>query len=156
MSTVRRENRARICLSARRTVAVEATIDTEEAGGVLFAQGSRFGGHALYVKDNRLNYVYNFVGMVKQHVVASEDVPVGDNLILSASFVKDGEDPPGVSTGIVSLYHGDHKVGEGRVKTQPSMFGLSGTDLTVGRSASRITGSSTGSATSRRRERSPA
>ena len=32
------------------------------AQGVLFAHGSRFGGHALYVKDNRLHYVYNFVG----------------------------------------------------------------------------------------------
>ena len=31
--------------------------------GVLFAHGSLFGGHALYVKDNRLHYVYNFVGM---------------------------------------------------------------------------------------------
>ena len=44
------------------TIAVEVTIDTEEAGGVLFSQGSRFGGHALYVKDGKLKYVYNFVG----------------------------------------------------------------------------------------------
>ena len=35
------------------------------AEGVLFAHGSRFGGHALYVKDNRLHYVYNFVGMAR-------------------------------------------------------------------------------------------
>ena len=68
--------------------------------GVLFAHGSRFGGHALYVKDNRLHYVYNFVGMVEQKVVATEDLPTGENLILSASFDKDGEDPPGVATGI--------------------------------------------------------
>ena len=61
------------------------------------------------------------------------DVPTGEDLILSASFVKDGEDPPGVSTGILSLFHGEDKVGEGRIKTQPSAFGLSGTDLTVGR-----------------------
>ena len=32
--------------------------------------GSRFGGHALYVKDNRLHYVYNFVGIGEQKVVA--------------------------------------------------------------------------------------
>ena len=109
------------------------------AGGVLFAQGSHFGGHALYVKENRLRYVYNFVGVVEQQVVATEDVPTGENLILSASFVKDGEDPPGVSTGIVSLFHGDQKVGEARIKTQPSAFGLSGTDLVVGRAISNIT-----------------
>ncbi len=106
---------------------------------MLFAQGSDFGGHALYVKDNRLHYVYNFVGMLEQKVVATEDLPTGESLILSASFVKDGEDPPGVSTGIVSLFHGDERVGETRIKTQPSMFGLSGTDLTVGRSTSQVT-----------------
>ena len=49
--------------------------------------------------------------------------------------MKDGEDPPGVSTGILSLFHGEQKVGEGRIKTQPAAFGLSGTDLVVGRSA---------------------
>ena len=36
------------------------------AHGVLFAQGARFGGHALYVKDNRLHYVNSFVGMFEQ------------------------------------------------------------------------------------------
>jgi arylsulfatase len=30
-------------------------------------------------------------------------------------------------------------VGEGRIKTQPAAFGLSGTDLTVGRAISNIT-----------------
>ena len=67
--------------------------------GVLFAHGSRFGGHTLYVKDNRLHYDYNFVGMHEQKIVATEDVPIGDNLILSASFAKDAQDTPGVCTG---------------------------------------------------------
>ena len=100
---------------------------------MLFAHGSRFGGHALYVKDNRLHYVYNFVGMVEQKIVATEDVPTGENLILSASFERTGEDPPGVATGILSLYHGDKKVGEGRIKTQPGKFMLAGEGLCVGR-----------------------
>jgi hypothetical protein len=115
------------------------TIPARGASGVLFAQGSHFGGHALYVKDNRLHYVYNFVGMIEQKIVATEDVPTGENLILSASFVKDGEDPPGVSTGVVTLFHGEDKVGEGRIKTQPAAFGLSGTDLTVGRAIAEVT-----------------
>ncbi|MGW3909946.1 hypothetical protein ACWEBX_00210 [Streptomyces sp. NPDC005070] len=37
------------------------------------------------------------------------------------------------ATGILSLYHGDHKVGEGRIKTQPGRFTLAGEGLTVGR-----------------------
>jgi arylsulfatase A-like enzyme len=118
-----------------RSYVIGAQVDVPAPGaeGVLFAHGSRFGGHALYVKDNRLHYVYSFVGMFEQKVVADEDLPTGENLILSASFDKDGEDPPGVATGILSLYHGDHKVGEARIKTQPGKFVLGGEGLCIGR-----------------------
>ena len=84
-------------------------------------------------RTNRLHYVYNFVGVMEQHIVATEDIPTGEDLILSAAFDKDGEDPPDVATGILSLYHGDRKVGEGRIKTQPGYFSLAGEGLCVGR-----------------------
>jgi arylsulfatase A-like enzyme len=118
-----------------RSYAIGALVDIPAAGaeGVLFAHGARFGGHALYVKDHRLHYVNNFAGMFEQKVDATETLPTGEDLILSASFVKDGEDPPGVATGILSLYHGDKKVGEGRIKTQPGFFSLAGEGLCVGR-----------------------
>ena len=102
--------------------------------GVLFAHGSRFGGHALYVKDNRLHYVYNFVGMFEQKVVAHrgpadrrEPDPVG--------VVRQGRRGPAAASppGILSLYHGDKKVGEGRIKTQPGKFMIAGEGLCVGR-----------------------
>ena len=125
-----------------RSFVIGALVDLPATGaeGVLFAQGSHFGGHALYVKDDRLHYAYNFVGSFVQTVVAGEQLPTGENLILSAAFDRDGEDPPGVSTGILSLYHGEDKVAEERIKTQPGMFGISGTGLTVGRSLTAITG----------------
>jgi arylsulfatase A-like enzyme len=109
------------------------SIPAPGAKGVLFAHGSRFGGHALYVKGNRLHYVYNFVGLAEQRVDATADLPTGDNLILSASFDKDGEDPPGTATGVLSLYYGDRKVAEGFIKTQPGNFELAGEGLCVGR-----------------------
>jgi arylsulfatase len=115
------------------TIGVLVDIPAPGAQGVLFSHGARFGGHALYVKDNRLHYVNNFVGMFEQKVDGTEDVPTGDNLILSASFEKDGEDPPHVSTGMLSLYHNDRKVGEGRIKTQPGYYSLAGEGLAVGR-----------------------
>ena len=92
-----------------RSFAIGAVVDIPAPGaqGVLYAQGSRFGGHALYIKEDRLHYVNSFVGMFEQRIVATEDVPTGTNLILSAAFEKDGEDPPHVATGILSLYHGD-------------------------------------------------
>ena len=52
---------------------------------------------------------------------------------MSASFDKDSEDPPRVATGVLSLYHGDHKVGEGRIKTQPGPFAIAGEGLNIGR-----------------------
>jgi arylsulfatase len=118
-----------------RSFSIGALVDIPAPGanGVLFAHGARFGGHSLYVKDNRLHYVNSFVGMFEQKVDATEDVPTGENLILSASFDKDGEDPPHVSTGILSLYYNDKKVGEGRIKTQPGGFELAGEGLCVGR-----------------------
>jgi len=118
-----------------RSYSIGALVDIPAPGaqGVLFAHGSWFGGHALYVKDSRLHYVNNFVGIMEQKVVATEDVPTGENLILSASFDKDGEDPPGVATGMLSLYHGDRKVGEGRIRVQPGYFELAGEGLCIGR-----------------------
>jgi arylsulfatase len=118
-----------------RSFSLGALVDIPTAGaeGVLFAHGARFGGHALYIKDNRLHYVNSFVGKMEQKIDATEDVPTGENLILAASFEKDGEDPPGVATGMLSLYYGDKKVGEGRIKTQPGAFSLGGEGLCVGR-----------------------
>jgi arylsulfatase len=121
-----------------RSFAIGALVDIHVPGanGVLFAHGSRFGGHALYVKDNRLHYVNSFVGSFEQKIVSDEDVPTGEKLILSAAFEKEGEDPPGVSVGTLSLFHGDVKVGEGRIKTQPGKFSIAGDGLCVGRDSS--------------------
>jgi hypothetical protein len=54
------------------------------AAGVLFSQGSRFGGHSLYVKDGRLVYAYSFIGESVQVVQSDQAVPTG-HVVLSAS-----------------------------------------------------------------------
>ena len=66
--------------------------------------------------------------MDEQKVVGGVDVPTGEKLILAASFDKDRQDAPGVATGMLSLFHSDTKVGEGRIKTQPGKFSLAGKD----------------------------
>ena len=76
------------------TIAVEVTLDTEDAAGVLFAHGARFGGHALYVKDRRLKYCYNFAGEQEQIVESAEPLAAG-HVVLSASFEREGDSMPG-------------------------------------------------------------
>jgi arylsulfatase A-like enzyme len=117
-----------------RSFTIGALVDIPAPGaqGVLFAIGARFGGHALYVKDNRLHYVNSFVGSDEQMIVGSEDVPTGENLILSAAFDKDGQERDH-ATGVLSLYQGDRKVAEGRIKTQLGAFAVAGAGLYVGR-----------------------
>ena len=47
-----------------RSYKIIADVDlTADAHGVIFAHGSRFGGHALFIKDRKLYYVYNFLGI---------------------------------------------------------------------------------------------
>jgi hypothetical protein len=125
------------------TIAAELEIETTEAGGVVFSQGSRFGGHALYVKDGKLNYVYNWIGELVQVVESSEPVPTG-HVVLSAEFGKEGETMP--AEGTLSLYIRDKKVGEGAIRTQPGKFGLGGGGLVVGRSGAEPVGDYAGDA----------
>jgi arylsulfatase len=112
------------------TIAVEVTIDTEEAEGVLFAHGAIFGGHALYIKDRKLKYVYNFAGIFEQMVESTEDVPLG-HVVLSASFEREGDSMP--TEGTLTLHIRDQAVGEAQIKTQPGRFSIAGEGLNIGK-----------------------
>jgi hypothetical protein len=114
------------------TIAVEVTIDSEDAAGVLFAHGARFGGHALYVKDGKLKYCYNFVGDDEQIVESTEQIRTG-HVVLSASFERDGNSMP--AEGTLTLHMGDREVGQGRIKTQPGKFSIAGEGLNIGKDA---------------------
>jgi arylsulfatase A-like enzyme len=112
------------------TIAVEAELDTAEATGVLFSHGARFGGHALYLKDGRLKYVYNWVGMFEQFVESTEPVPTG-HAVFSASFEREGGAMP--AEGTLVLRVGTTEVGRGRIKTQPGRFSIAGEGLNIGK-----------------------
>jgi arylsulfatase len=112
------------------SIAVEVEIDSADAAGVLFSHGARFGGHALYVKDRKLKYAYNFVGSKVQTIESSKEIRTGKTL-LGASFVREGDSMP--TTGSLSLFIDDEKVGEGEITTQPGNFSLVGEGLNVGR-----------------------
>ena len=113
------------------TIAAEVNVDSPDAAGVLFSQGSRFGGHSLYVQEGKLFYAYNFVGELVQVVESTETIPTG-HVVLSASFERQGDAIP--AEGTLSLYIRDQKVGEGAIRTQLGKFGLGGGGLVVARS----------------------
>jgi arylsulfatase len=112
------------------TIAVEVTIGAEDAAGVLFAHGARFGGHALYVKDGKLKYCYNFAGLQEQIVESADRVATG-HAVLSATFEREGDSMP--AEGTLTLHVGDKTVGQGRIKTQPGKFSIAGEGLNVGK-----------------------
>jgi arylsulfatase len=105
---------------------------TDKASGVIFAHGSRFGGHALFIKDGKLHYVYNFLGIrPEQHFVSSERLKPGKHTV-GVEFVRDKTGPHGESLGTAKLYVGDNVVAQGPMKTQAGKFTLSGDGLCVG------------------------
>ena len=44
-------------------ILADVEITDPNCSGVIFAHGSRFGGHSLFIKDKKLYYVYNFLGI---------------------------------------------------------------------------------------------
>jgi arylsulfatase A-like enzyme len=112
-------------------IAVETNIEAQDAEGVLFSHGGRFGGHSLYIKDGRLHYVYNWLGEKEQKLISSVNVPVG-KCTLGVRFRMEGVE--GTSpVGMASLYINNQNVAEARIKTQPGTFSPVGEGLNVGK-----------------------
>jgi arylsulfatase len=125
-----------------RSYKIAAEVDlTPTASGVIFAHGSKFGGHALYIKDGRLKYVYNYLGMDEQTLVADAALPVGP-CVVGVEFVMDrletvGGPAPSRCVGRATLHVDDRVVAErAALHTQVGKFALCGEGLNVGRDGS--------------------
>jgi arylsulfatase len=107
-------------------------ITSPAASGVIFAHGSRFGGHALFIKNRKLHYVYNFLGIKpEQHLVSSSELKPGKYTV-GLEFTRESAGPNGESVGNAKLYINDQVVAQGPMKTQPGKFTLSGDGLCIG------------------------
>jgi arylsulfatase len=107
-------------------------IGDPSASGVLFAHGSRFGGHTLFLKGRKLHYVYNFLGIrPEQHLVSKVDVKPGKHT-LGVEFTREKAGEHGESIGTAKLYIDEQAVAEGPLRTQPGKFTLSGDGLCAG------------------------
>ncbi len=116
-----------------RSYKIIANVDiTDKAEGVIFAHGSRFGGHALFIKDMKLHYVYNFLGIKPEQKFVSGPLKPGKNT-LGMEFMRDHAGEHGESIGKATLYVNEEVAAQGDMKTQLGKFTLSGDGLCIGR-----------------------
>jgi hypothetical protein len=104
-----------------KSFSVTAEVDVnDESAGVIIAQGGRFGGWALYVKDSKAKFVYNVLGIQEFVIEAGTPIPAGTHQV-RMEFAYDGG---GLAKGGgVTLYYDGDAVGSGRVgATQPMIF----------------------------------
>ena len=103
-----------------KTITAEVEVPQGGGNGTILAQGGRFGGWALYVKDGVPAYDYNFLGLQRTSVASSKPLAPGKHTI-RFEFAYDGGGPAKGGTGTL-LVDGE-KVGEGRIAvTQPGIF----------------------------------
>ena len=107
-----------------RSLSVTAEVEVPENGanGVILAQGGRFGGWSLYLKDGKPTYTYNLVGMQRTSIAASQPLAAGKATI-KMEFAYDGGGPG--KGGMTTLSVNGQKAAEGRVeRTTPFVYSL--------------------------------
>lgn len=105
-----------------RSLTITAEIEVPESGGngTLIAQGGRFGGWSLYVKDGIPAYAYNFLGLKSVSIVSTKKLAPGPSR-LRFQFDYDGGGPGKGGKG--TLFHNDEVVAEGRIDaTEAGLF----------------------------------
>lgn len=115
-----------------RSYKVIADVDiTAETNGVIFAHGSRFGGHALFIKNRKLHYVYNFLGIKPEQEFISDELTSGKHR-LGMEFSRETAGDYGESHGTTTLFVDDKVASKGPMRAQAGKFTLSGDGLCVG------------------------
>jgi arylsulfatase len=109
-----------------RSYKILADVEIKDANcsGVIFAHGSRFGGHSLFIKDKKLHYVYNFLGIKPEQKLVSSELNPG-KYTLGMAFIRETAGKYGESLGKTTLYVNEKVVAEGDWKTQIRKFTLS-------------------------------
>jgi len=105
-----------------RSLSITADVEIPEGGanGVILAQGGRFGGWSLYLKEGKPTYCYNFLGLQEFKVSAPQALAAG-KATLRMNFDYDGG---GVAKGgTATILVNGEKVASGRIeRTQMAIF----------------------------------
>jgi arylsulfatase len=103
-----------------KTITAEVELPASGANGAILAQGGRFGGWSLYVKDGVPAYDYNFLGLMRSSIAATKPLAPGKATI-RFDFAYDGGGMGKGGTG--TLFVNDEKVAQGRIEhTQAMIF----------------------------------
>jgi arylsulfatase len=103
-----------------KTITAEVDVPAGGGNGTVIAQGGRFGGWSLYVKDGVPGYDYNFLGLQHTSVASNRKLAAG-KAELRLQFDYDGGGP--AKGGLATLFINGEKVGEGRIPaTQAGLF----------------------------------
>jgi arylsulfatase len=102
------------------SIAADVDVPKAPASGVVLAQGGRFGGWSLYVKDGKPAFAYNYLNLAMYFVRSSKPLPAGKSAV-RMDFDYDGG---GIGKGgTVTLSINGEKVGTGRLdRTQGIVF----------------------------------
>jgi len=112
-------------------ILADVEITDPDCSGVIFAHGSRFGGHALFIADKKLQYVYNFLGIKPEQAFVSPELKPG-KYTLGMEFIREGAGKNHESVGKTKLYVNEKVVAEGPMRAQVGKFTLCGDGLCVG------------------------
>ena len=112
-------------------ILADVEITDPNCSGVIFAHGSRFGGHALFIEDKKLHYVYNFLGIKPEQKFVSAELKPG-KYTLGMEFTREKAGPNHESVGKTKLYVNEKVVAEGPMRAQVGKFTLSGDGLCIG------------------------
>jgi arylsulfatase A-like enzyme len=113
-------------------ILADVEIADADCSGVIFAHGSRFGGHSLFIKDRKLHYAYNFLGIPPEQRFVSPELKPG-KYTLGMEFTREKAGKYHESHGTTRLYVNEKVVAEGPMRAQVGKFTLSGDGLCVGR-----------------------
>jgi arylsulfatase len=103
-----------------KTITAEVELPASGANGAILAQGGRFGGWSLCVKDGVPAYDYNFLGLMRSSIAATKPLAPGKATI-RFDFAYDGGGMGKGGTG--TLFVNDEKVAQGRIEhTQAMIF----------------------------------
>lgn len=103
-----------------------------DSKGVVFSQGSRFGGYTMFVKDGKLHFVYNFLGIPPEQRLTCAAPASGKHLI-GVAFEKRSVSKNNEALGTMTLYVDDKVNGTGSFRVQTGHYSLAGEGLCVGR-----------------------